>query len=259
MKTLKIILNGKETTAKPDQTILEVATENGVFIPTLCHSTALEPAAMCRLCMVELTEGRRTKLVTSCNYPLRQDAEIKTDTDAIRRGRKLIIELLMARCPDSEELKKLAGEYGANITRFTPLNDDCVVCGLCARVCEKVGGKTLTLSGRGVHIKVNTAFGEASPYCTGCGACVQICPVNAIKIEDIEDERVITIHGKEAARIKLNHCETCNQYYGPVIDLTKVMERLGEKTIPPPNENLCPTCARQKLAKRIADRYYDVY
>ena len=91
---MKIIMDGKEVTAEPGQTILEVARQNGVYIPTLCHVPALEPAAMCRLCTVELIESRRTRLVTACNYPLRGDAEIQTDTELLRQGRKLIIELL---------------------------------------------------------------------------------------------------------------------------------------------------------------------
>ena len=164
----------------------------------------------------------------------------------------------MARCPNSEELQRLAVEYGCDLTRFSSLNEDCVLCGLCARVCEKVGGKTLTLSGRGVEIHVNTAFGESSRSCIACGACVQICPVHAISMEDKDGERILTIHGKEASRIKLNQCEMCNTYYGPVIDLKEVMARIGDSAIPMPHENICPDCARRKLAKRIADRYYDV-
>ncbi len=257
MKTLKIKIDGKEVTAKPDQTILELATENGIYIPTLCHSPALEPAAMCRLCMVELYEGRRKKFVTACNFPLRRDVEIKTDTPDIRQGRKLIIELLMARCADSPLLQGLAKEYGANVQRFSDLKDDCVMCGLCARVCEKVGGKTLTLSGRGVEIHVNTAFSEASEFCIGCGSCVQICPVNSIVMEDVAGERILKIHGREAARVKLVHCEMCNKHFGPVIDLTKVMSKFDKGAIPPSNANICPDCARIKLAKRIAGRYYD--
>jgi len=258
MKTLKIIIDGKEISARPDQTILDLARENGIFIPTLCYSPALDATAMCRLCMVEMYEGHRKRNVTACNFPLRRDVEIKTDTEALRQGRKILIELLMARCPDSEELQRLAVEYGCDLKRFSGLNEDCVLCGLCARVCEKVGGKTLTLSGRGVDIHINTAFGESSRSCIACGACVQICPIKAIAVEDIDGERILKIHGREAARVTLNRCEVCNAYYGPVIDLKEVMERVGDGDIAAPHANICPNCARRKLAKRIADRYYDV-
>lgn len=258
MTTLKIVIDGKELSARFDQTILSLARENGIFIPTLCYSPALDAAAMCRLCVVELSEGKRSRFVTSCNYPLRREAEIKTDTAALRQGRKILIELLLARCPDSAELKRLAGEYGCDLGRFSSLNEDCVLCGLCARVCEKAGGKTLTLSGRGVEIHVNTAFGESSKSCLACGACVQICPVKAISFEDIAGERILKIHGREAARVQLNQCLMCHNYYGPVIDLKEVMARIGDSAIPAPHENICPDCARRKLARRMADRYYDV-
>jgi predicted molibdopterin-dependent oxidoreductase YjgC len=213
---------------------------------------------MCRLCIVELYEGKKKRFVTSCNFPLRREVEIKTNTEALRQGRKILIELLMARCDNSEELKRLAVEYGCDLTRFSSLNEDCVLCGLCARVCEKVGGKTLTLSGRGVEIHVNTPFGESSKSCMACGACLQICPAKAITFEDVDGERILKIHGKEAARTKLNRCSMCDSYYGPVIDLKEVMARIGDSSIPAPHENICPVCARRKLAKRLADRYYDV-
>jgi NADH dehydrogenase/NADH:ubiquinone oxidoreductase subunit G len=256
--SIKIIIDGKEVSAEPDQTILEVARENGIFIPTLCYSPALDAAGMCRLCMVELYEGRRKKYVTACNFPLRREVEIKTNTEELRQGRKILIELLMARCSNSEELKRLAVEYGCDLSRFSSMNEDCLLCGLCARVCEKVGGRALTLSGRGVEIHVNTPFGEVSQACIACGSCVQICPAGAITMEDVDGERILKIHGKEISRIKLYQCGMCNSYYGPVIDLKEVMERVGEGGIPAPHENVCPDCARRKLAKRIADRYYDV-
>src|SRR3989304_1150066 len=116
---MKIIMDGKEVAAKSGQTILEVARQNGVYIPTLCHDPSLEPAAMCRLCTVELTENRRTRLVTSCNFPLRGDVEIKTDTEKLRKGRKHTLELLFTRCPDSKHLRELAERYDADLGRFS--------------------------------------------------------------------------------------------------------------------------------------------
>src|SRR5512138_883561 len=99
---MKITMDGKEVAAQSGETILQVARRNGVDIPTLCHDPSLEPAAMCRLCTVEITERGRSRLVTSCNFPLRGHLEIKTDTEKLRTGRKLTIELLYTRCPDSE-------------------------------------------------------------------------------------------------------------------------------------------------------------
>ena len=259
MRVLNIILNGKAVTAREGQTILELAQENGVFIPTLCHSPALEPAAMCRLCTVQVIEGGRPKFVTACNFPLRRDAEIRTDSPEVRHGRKLIIELLMARCPSSPELQRLAIEYEADLTRFSSLNDDCVVCGLCTRACETVTGKTLSLAGRGTAIHVSTAFAKISDFCIGCGACVQICPVQKISMEDVDGERHILLHGKIVSRVKLPRCKSCGKYFGPVIDLKKVMEQMGEHLIPPPNADTCPECSRHNLAVKLGKRYFEQY
>jgi heterodisulfide reductase subunit A len=256
---MKIIMDGKEVAADRGQTIVEVARRNGIYIPTLCHVPALEPAAMCRVCTVELAEGRRSRLVTACNYPLRADAEIRTDTPRLRQGRKLLIELLAARCTGSEALKALAERYGADLDRFPAENKDCIMCGLCARVCERVGANVLALCGRGVEIAVDTSFGRLSPTCIGCAACAQICPVQAIRIEDAEGERRVIVRGKEASRVPLRQCSSCGIRFGPVIDLSQVMKRAGEAGVPAFNASVCPACSRRNLAKRLAERHFEQY
>lgn len=257
---MKIVMDGKEVKAEPGQTIIEVARANGVFIPTLCHNPALEPAAMCRLCTVEINEGRRSRMVTACNYPLRVDAEIVTDNDILRQGRKLIIELLYARCPDSEVLKALAERYGADLDRFPQQNVDCVMCGLCVRVCEKVGGFVLALSGRGVDIHVQTPFGHLSDQCIGCGSCARICPVHKIQLIDEPDGlRRIIVRGQEVSRVMMPTCAVCGKHFGPIIDLDEVLNRAGEAGVPPFNREICPECSRQRLARRLAERHFEQY
>ncbi|PIX19639.1 MAG: hypothetical protein COZ70_07975 [Deltaproteobacteria bacterium CG_4_8_14_3_um_filter_51_11] len=105
-------LNGKTVQGDGGEYILPVAQRNGVEIPTLCHHKVLEPAGMCRLCTVELFDGRRSRFVTSCNYPIWEGMEVKTDSARVRQGRKLIVEMLLARCPDVPVLKRLGTEYG---------------------------------------------------------------------------------------------------------------------------------------------------
>ena len=188
MITFKI--NGKEVQGERGEYILQVAKKHGVDIPTLCHHEALEPAGMCRLCTVELFDGRRTRFVTACNYPIWEGMEVLTDTEAVHRGRKLIVELLLARCPDVPVIIDLAKRYGIKEPRFKKEGDDCILCGLCVRICEKMGNSAITLTGRGVDMKVDTPFHTQTEVCMGCGACASVCPTGHIKLEDISTQVV---------------------------------------------------------------------
>ncbi len=178
-------LNGSEVQGEEGQYVLQVAEKYGVEIPTLCHHKALEPAGMCRLCTVEIFDGRRTRYVTACNYPIWQGMEVNTDTEAVRNGRKLIVEMLLARCPDVPVIKRLAEEYGIKEPRFKKEDDDCILCGLCTRVCEKMGVNAISLTGRGVEMAVDTPFHVQTDVCIACGACASVCPTGHIKLEEI--------------------------------------------------------------------------
>ncbi len=179
-------LNGKEVQGKKDQYLLQVAEEHGVEIPTLCHHKALEPAGMCRLCTVEMHFGGRVRYVTACNYPIWEGMEIKTDTEAIHQIRKLIVELLYARCPDVKILKELAEKYDIEEPRFSKEDDTCILCGLCTRICERMGNSAISLTGRGVDMKVDTPFHIQTEACLSCGACVSVCPTGHITFEKIQ-------------------------------------------------------------------------
>jgi heterodisulfide reductase subunit A len=124
----------------------------------MCHHKALEPAGMCRICTVELFDGRRTRYVTACNYPIWEGMEVTTDSEACIQGRKLIVELLLARCPEVPLLQELAKEYGIEAGRFKAEEDTCILCGLCTRMCEKMGNSAISLTGRGLDMKVDTPF-----------------------------------------------------------------------------------------------------
>ncbi len=188
MITFKI--NNKEVQGEEGQYILDVAKKVGIKIPTLCHHEALEPAGMCRLCTVELFDGRRTKFVTACNHPIWEGMEVFTDTESVIEGRKLIVELLLARCPNVPVIKDLAQEYGISKPRFLEEGDDCILCGLCVRMCEKMGNSAISFTGRGVEMKVDTPFHVQTEFCMGCGACASVCPTGHIKLEDIAKHQV---------------------------------------------------------------------
>ena len=178
-------LNGKELQGEEGQYILQVAEKYGIEIPTLCHHKALEPAGMCRLCIVELFDGRKTRFVTACNYPIWESMEVKTDTEAVHQIRKHIIEFLLARCPNVPFIQKLAKKYDIDEPRFEKADDDCILCGLCTRICKRMGNSAIGLVGRGVDIKVDTPFHVQTDVCMACGACAFVCPTGHIKLEDI--------------------------------------------------------------------------
>jgi NADH dehydrogenase/NADH:ubiquinone oxidoreductase subunit G len=111
-------LDGREVQAEEGLTILQVAEANNIHIPTLCNHKALEPAGLCRICSVELFDGRRTRFVTACNYPVWTGMEVKTDSEEVTHHRKMIIELLLARCPNNDFVKNLGEQYGVEAPRF---------------------------------------------------------------------------------------------------------------------------------------------
>lgn len=181
-------LNGKDVQGEDGQYVIDVAQKYGIEIPTLCYHKALEPAGMCRICTVELFDGRRTKFVTACNYPIWEGMEIRTDTEAVHQGRKLIVEMLYARCPEVPLLQKLAKDYGIKEPRFSKENDDCILCGLCVRMCERMGNSAISFTGRGVDMKIDTPFGIQSDVCMACGACASVCPTGHITLEKINSK-----------------------------------------------------------------------
>ncbi|MBW1747337.1 MAG: FAD-dependent oxidoreductase [Deltaproteobacteria bacterium] len=181
---ISFTLNGKTVQGKEGEYLLKVAEEHGIEIPTLCHHKALEPAGMCRLCTVEMHYGGRVKHVTACNYPIWEGMEIKTDTEGIHQIRKLIVEMLLARCPNVQ--------YGIKEPRFKTEDDDCILCGLCTRICDKMGSGAISLTGRGMEFKVDTPFHVQTDVCMACGACASVCPTGHISVDKIKE--LITKH-----------------------------------------------------------------
>jgi heterodisulfide reductase subunit A len=185
---ISFILNGQTVQGEEGQYLLQIAEEHGIEIPTLCHHKALEPAGMCRLCTVRVSEGRWSKFVTACNYPIWEGMEIQTDTEEIHQIRKLIVELLLARCPDVKILKKLAEKYDIEEPRFSKEDDTCILCGLWTRICTRMGNSAITLTSRGVDMKVDTPFHIQTEACVSCGACATVCPTGHITYEKIQAE-----------------------------------------------------------------------
>ncbi|MFP4034749.1 MAG: 2Fe-2S iron-sulfur cluster-binding protein [Desulfovermiculus sp.] len=181
---ITMFIDGQEVQARPGWTVLETARHNGFYIPTLCYHEAVSPSGVCRMCLVELGEGEQAKLVASCMYPVAEGIKIYTDTDRVRNVRRWILEMLLSECPASKEIRDMAARYDVTGTRFEIENPDeqCMLCGLCTRVCtEVVGLAAISTVSRGVHKKVGAPFLRPTEVCVECGCCVTICPTNAMQ------------------------------------------------------------------------------
>lgn len=183
---ISFTINDRELQVEEGTTILEAALDADIKIPTLCYHKELTAYGACRLCLVEIVGGGRPGIQASCLYKVTEGLEIKTDTERVQRVRKIIFELLLARCPQSEKLKLLAEEYGVTETRIRRKNtENCLLCGLCTRVCAEITGRYgVSFSDRGARRKVRTPFDKVSEKCIGCGACAYVCPTGTIKIEE---------------------------------------------------------------------------
>jgi coenzyme F420-reducing hydrogenase beta subunit/ferredoxin len=184
-KEVTITIDGQEVKAPEGATLLNVARQIGIDIPTLCYHAEVSPFGACRLCSVEVTKNGRTKVVTSCNYPIEEGIVVQTNSEKIQKVRKGILALLMARCPKSVKLKNLGKAYGLEehgLWESDP-EEDCILCGLCVRVCkELVGVSAINFAQRGVEREVTAPYHKFSDDCIGCGACALVCPTGSKKI-----------------------------------------------------------------------------
>jgi NADH dehydrogenase/NADH:ubiquinone oxidoreductase subunit G len=203
---LRLTLNGNQVSGRPGQTILELAQENGVDIPTLCHHADLSPLGACRICVVEV-EGSRT-LVGSCHTPIAEGMVIQTHSPKVLASRRAITELLLAShsgacymCDKANmcELRKIAAELDVGLPRFQvkkhyyPKEDvspyifrdltKCILCRRCVRACREVAKKDVfAVAYRGFDSKIIVDFDQPldKEACRDCGICIPYCPTGAL-------------------------------------------------------------------------------
>lgn len=259
---IDITINGKACTCEKGEYLLDVCRRNEIYLPTLCRHESVGEHGACRLCLAEVVENGRSKIVVSCIYPVERSCEVFTDSERVRKDRSVVLMLLKARAPESPEIEALCKTYGAmDGSRFAKLDGEkCIMCGLCARACASLGSGAISTVGRGTEKKVSTPYDELSPACIGCLSCVQICPTDAISFTENDRER--TVWGKT---FELVHCESC----GEVIGTREELEYAAMRVIEAKKENgtyeeedadsekrvLCKACRRKAMTDVMAHTF----
>lgn len=192
MRMLRLTMNGLEVSVEEGMTVLEAAEFLGFPIPTLCYMDGLSPYGACRLCVVEIGEGTRAKLVSSCTYPVEEGLQVRTASTRVIRARKMILELLLGSCPQSKVIQDLAAVHDVRQQRFRQEHEDCILCGLCVRMCEEqMMAKAIGFRYRGEKRSIGTPFDVHSEQCRLCGACMYVCPACQLRCTYTEPEKAV--------------------------------------------------------------------
>lgn len=243
----EITLNGRLLEVRGAQTVLEVARQYAVWVPTLCHHPGLGPYGACRLCLVEIKEGFRPGLISSCTLPAMDGLVVETDSLMVKNGRKLVAELLLARASESKEIRTIAQSLGVEATDIPRKDELCILCGRCVRACKALGVNAISFVRRGVKRHVAVPFDKPSEQCIACQACVTVCPTGAIKAK-------VTPHDIEMVEWQthqtLQRCTGCAKPFvtgGQQTRVDKIVEASHQ-----PRGTLCPRCRRLETAKDVA-------
>jgi bidirectional [NiFe] hydrogenase diaphorase subunit len=189
---INLTINGLNISVEEGTTLLEAAKFFGFPIPTLCHVDGLSSMGACRLCVVEIGEGPSTKLVSSCTYPAEERLKVRTASERVIKARRIIIELLLASCPQSKTIQDLASSHNVRLQRFKQEHETCILCGLCVRMCaEQMMAKAIGFRGRGRDKSIGTPFNMRSDECRLCGGCMYICPACQLRCTYSEPEKAI--------------------------------------------------------------------
>jgi NADH dehydrogenase/NADH:ubiquinone oxidoreductase subunit G len=185
-------INGLDVSVEKGASLLEAAKFLGFPIPTLCHMDGLSPYGACRLCVVEIGEEPKTRLVSSCTYPAEEGLKVRTASSRVLRARSMVLELLLASCPQSKVIQDLASAHGIRQQRFKQEHDDCILCGLCVRMCEEqMMAKAIGFQRRGENRRIGTPFNIKSDVCRLCGGCMYVCPACQLRCTYNEPEKAI--------------------------------------------------------------------
>jgi len=244
---MTITIDGKPCACDPGEYLLDVASRNGIAIPTLCHHEGLRGRGCCRVCIVEVETGNRRRIVTACVYPVERECAVFTNNENISRQRGMVLCLLRSLAPESAEVARLCEEYGApEYDRLLTKNGEkCILCGLCVKACESLGTGAIGTAYRGVLKAVATPFEEPSIACVGCASCAKVCPTGAIEV--VEDDENRTIWKKS---LPLKRCAGCGSALGTYMELWRAAAKMGAEPA-----DFCDACKKKAISDVMAETY----
>jgi len=203
---MNIIIDGRECSCERGEFLLQVARRNGIFVPSLCYHEGLGGLAACRVCIVEILERDRRRIVASCIYPIENEIEVFTQSDAVLEQRGIVLTLLARLAPGARVIQQMARANGVEIPLLTDKKDGdtCILCGRCTTACDLLGSGAIAKINRGITKVVDTPYSKASLECIGCASCAQVCPTDSIPFT--ETESTVNIWGRT---FELQTCERC--------------------------------------------------
>ena len=215
MDMINVKINGIAVSVAKGSTVLDAARAAGVEIPTLCFMKDKNEIGACRICVVEVNEGRGFRTVTACVYPASDGMEVLTNTEKIQKARRTTLELILSThdkkclsCVRSTncELQKLCRDYGVEESAFegfkphyeldnsTPHlvrdNNKCILCRRCVAACNEQYVSVIGANNRGIDTNIGTPFevGLSNVPCISCGQCTVVCPTGALVEKDDTDK-----------------------------------------------------------------------
>ncbi|PKN46307.1 MAG: aldehyde:ferredoxin oxidoreductase [Deltaproteobacteria bacterium HGW-Deltaproteobacteria-17] len=234
---IDITINDKKITVLEDSMLIKAVIGAGIALPTLCYHKDLTPNGTCRLCMCEIEIKGKRRLVTACNYPVRQEMTVWTNSERVQKHRKVLAQMYLGRWPNVPVIQDVARRCGvtdgsAFASDLTDPNPKaCILCGHCVKACDEfIQERILDFAGRGILRHLTMPFGESDPHCIGCTSCAHVCPTGAIQIIDDTnhpvDPDLIRKHGMkvnaEMATLDKNQC--CMREVGTA-NIVEVMDR----------------------------------
>jgi len=173
-----LTIDGARIRALRGTSVLDAALNYAICIPHLCHVQGLTPIGACRLCIVEVIKGNKSKVTASCALEAEEGMVVLAHTEKILKARKNIAEMLVTEAPNSRAIQDVAVRCGVKETRYPFRSKNCVLCGRCVRSCSELWrSKSLGFVGRGQERHVALPFDKRPEFCKRCNACIDLCPM----------------------------------------------------------------------------------